>query len=284
MRRSTKFIAIACALVMVACTFCTTLPASAEDSTNLLLGASYTVTGNVSETLADTDNKLIADGAYRGDGTNNFSGASGVAGVTLEYTGSNASTVIEFTFDEAINLDCIVVKRARCFFLDNNVNRHCNVANIEVTSDGVNYNACDFTSEYIAVDGAPEAETADKAQTGPQYFDIKADIIGAKGITGLKVTLNTQRSNGTSAYVCQFDEIEGYANAQESPSEESSSEEPSSEEPSSEEPSSEEPSSEEPSSEDNDDTPIDTGDVGMIAFAVLAVVSGAAVAVLRKKA
>ncbi len=88
--------------------------------------------------------------------------------------------------------------------------------------------------------------------------------------------------------------------SEEPSSEEPSSEEPSSEEPSSEEPSSEEPSSEEPSSVDSsvedssveessvdapvvDDQP-DTGDLGIAAFAVLAVISAGAVVVLKKRA
>ena len=123
MRTSTKTIAIVLSVVMVVCAFCATFTVSAED-TNLLLNASYTVTtsGSASDSLADTDNKLLTNGAYRGDGTNAWAGILGVPGVSVEYLGTYATTAVEFAFEDATTIGALVVKSARAFFLDASVN------------------------------------------------------------------------------------------------------------------------------------------------------------------
>jgi len=214
---NSKSLAIALSVVMVVCAFCATLSVSADDA-NLLAGLSYTYTMNAFWAGGeDTNGTILTDGAYRGDGTNAYNGSSAVTGVSAELAGTYAENKVEFAFDDATSIGTIVIRNARTFFQNNGVNRHLNVANVEVTSDGLNYTAATFTAEYVAVADAPLYAVEQGGEEFPQYFDIVVDVTGADDALGLRVTMTTERADASYAYIVQLDEIEAYAPGVEAP-------------------------------------------------------------------
>ena len=275
MRKSTKTIAIVLTLAMVVAAFCATFTASAED-TNLLAGMSYTAEYNAFQGGYEDAGNQLTDGKYRGDGETDWNDNGAVSGISVEYAGSNAQTIITFEFDAAVDLNSIIVRGVRAFFLDNSVNRHGRLANVGIRLEGEeDYGPAAFEASYEAIEGAPESKTADESATGPQFYNINATLTGVEGITGLKLVFDTYKGDdiGTNAYIFQVDEIEAYGSASpEAPSEapvvseepaESSEEPVVSEEPteSSEEPAvSEEPteSSEEPA--ESSEAPVESSE------------------------
>jgi len=183
-------------------------------SENLLLDANYTYDINAFfSSFSDNDNTLLTDGVYRGNGAD-WNDIQGVAGVTVEMAGSYAENVISFELDKATSVGTIVMRGVHAFFQNSSVNRHMNIASIEVTKDGTNYTAVTYDVKFTPIEGAPTgtADEQDGAE-GPRFFDVTVTVKGAVNITGFRLTLNTLRGDNTNAYIVELDEIEAYAPA-----------------------------------------------------------------------
>ncbi len=164
---------------------------------NLLANKPYTSVYNAFQGLcSDAENKLLTDGAYRGDGANSWNGDVGVIGVTVEYAGTTAITSVEFKFDKPTDIHVITFKGVRIC-----ANRNFKVDSIGVSTDGENYTNVPYTVTETVIEGAPGNGTSNV----PQYYDVavRADVIGA---TGLKLSFGTG-----GAYIVQLDEIEAAA-------------------------------------------------------------------------
>ena len=208
---NSKTLAIALSVVMVVCAFCATLSVSADDA-NLLAGMGYTYTMNAFlGSCTDDSATILTDGAYRGAGDIAWNGISGVAGVTADLAGTYTKNQVEFAFDDATTIGTVVIRGVRAFFVDSSVNRHMKVEAVETTTDGLNYTAATFTAEFAAIADAPLCTAADQETEGAQYYDVTIAVEGAADIMGLRLTLTTERADGSFAYVVQMDEIEAYA-------------------------------------------------------------------------
>ncbi|MBQ3196445.1 MAG: hypothetical protein IJB65_08305 [Clostridia bacterium] len=226
---------------------------------NLLLNRPYTATYNAFSglTYTDSNNTMLTDGKYRGDGTVAWNGDIGTPFTTVEYAGTTATTSIQFTFDTPTDIHLITIKNVRIAS-----NRGFLMDSVGVSTDGENFTNIPYKFTEVLVEGAPGFGSSG----APQYYDVqvRADVEGA---TGLKISFTTG-----GAYIVQLDEIEAAAyivenedSSSEAPSEDSSSETPSEDIPSedpSEDASSEELSSEELSSEDSvEDSSEDSSEV-----------------------
>lgn len=218
-----KITALILATIMVAMCFSVAMTASAED-TNLLAGMSYTVGGDATPKDAGTagadttPGTLLTDGATRTPEEMNSTGGP-VAGKTLEYQGTYKSVSFTFEFDEAVSIAKIVVDGARGWDYVANTsgesapNRHCNIAKIEVSTDGLNYTEVTYDVAKVAIAGA-----AQYGATAPedQFWTITATLATtAAEVSGLRVTLDTTRDDGTNAYIVQCDELAAYGPAAE---------------------------------------------------------------------
>lgn len=196
----------------------------AEDGVgdNLLLGLDYVLSCNAFQPgFADTNPpSRLTDGVRRGDGSTEWNGGKGVNGVTVETKGARKDTEIDFAFDRPVFPDTLVIKNAQAFFLDNSCDRHCRVREIQISSDGFSFRSVSFGEPvYRAIESAPKLKARDDT-CGPQFFDIEICLSGAKNIEvmGLKIFCDTQRPDGSYAYVCHFDEIEAYGSDTAAPS------------------------------------------------------------------
>ncbi len=176
---------------------------------NLLKGMTYEVVMNMYGTCTDDAHTLLTDGHYRGDGDHNWNDSAAIPGVSVEYAGTYQVNSFTFTFDEPVNLDTVVVKNVRAFFHDNSVNRHGHVKSVEVAAADGAFAEVTAVSSYVVIEGAPECAGADQ-QAAPQYYDIYVQLTGVENITGLRINIDTDRGNGTNAYILQLDEIEAY--------------------------------------------------------------------------
>ncbi len=216
-----KITALILATIMVALCFSVATVASAED-TNLLAGMSYTVGGDATAkdagtAGADTDpGTLLTDGVVRTPEEMNSTGGP-VSGKTLEYQGTYKTVSFTFEFDEAVSIATLVADGARGWDVAANAsgeaapNRHCNFSNIEVSTDGLNFTAVDFTVAKEVIAGSAQYGTAAPAD---QFWTITATLATvANDVAALRVTFDTTRDDGSNAYIVQLDELEAYGTA-----------------------------------------------------------------------
>ncbi len=215
-----KITALFLATLMVALCFSVVSVATAED-TNLLAGMTYTVGGEATPdenygAVDTTPASVLTDGVVRTPAEMTSSGIP-VAGKTLEYSGTYKSVSFTFEFDDVVSVASVVVDGARGWDVLNNEvgetapNRHCNIAKIEVSSNGLDFveATCTVTKEAIA-------EAAQYGTTAPadQYWTITATLdTVATDVAALRVTLDTTRGDGSNGFIVQLDEIEAYGTA-----------------------------------------------------------------------
>ncbi|MBE6678104.1 MAG: hypothetical protein E7597_04850 [Ruminococcaceae bacterium] len=218
---------------------------------NRLAGESYTYTSmNGFQGACKDDNAtLLTDGVVRG--TNNML-LGGQAFITVELNGTNQENIIDFTLNGAREIASVVIKGARKVNELSSVNRHCNIASIYYSTDGLSFKQAELTITEKAIDGAPLYTEDNGATNYNQFYNITATFSEAvENVVALRVILNTARADGSRGYIVQLDEIEAYG--AEGPLEEEP-EDPSSDEPSEDIPSVE-PSEDVPSSEPSEDVP-----------------------------
>ncbi len=190
------------------------------DDKNLLAGMSYTVGGDSTPKDAGTaggdtiPGSLLTDGVIRSIEEMDTTGAP-VSEKTLEFVGTYKVTSFTFEFDEAVDIATIVADGARGWDYETNSagdyasNRHCNIAMIEISYDGLSYTEVGFKTSRVAIDGTGKYGIV---QPENQFWTIRANFTNAAiGVLGLRVTLDTTRTDRTNAYVLQLDELEAYA-------------------------------------------------------------------------
>ncbi len=188
-------------------------PAPDTPSVNLLAGMSYTYDINAFfSSYTDNDSILLTDGIYRGNGVD-WNDITGVNGVTVQMAGSYAKNVIEFSFDKATSIETLLMRGVHAFLLNDSVNRHLNVAALEVTKDGSTYTSVTYKVEYTPIEGAPIGVPELTGVEGPRFFNVTVTVEDAIDIKGFRLTLDTLRASGTNAYIVELDELEAYAPA-----------------------------------------------------------------------
>ncbi len=220
-----KITALIIATIMVALCFSVATTASAED-TNLLAGMSYTVGGDATPKDAGTagadttPGTLLTDGVVR-DAAEMTSTGGPVAGKTLEYQGTYKTVTFTFEFDEAVSIATLVADGARGWDAVANSageaapNRHCNFANIEVSTDGLNFTAVTYSVAKTVIEGSAQYGATAPAD---QFWTITATLDAvAENVSALRVTFDTTRDDGTNGYIVQLDELEAYGASAEAP-------------------------------------------------------------------
>ncbi|MBQ7048789.1 MAG: N-acetylmuramoyl-L-alanine amidase, partial [Clostridia bacterium] len=225
-----KFIAFVLAAAMVVCTFTTLSVSSAAE--NLLSGkdcifknvAAWSMYPAAGSDPAYDTTTLFTDGAFRGDGTNAFSGDSAISGVTFDTTiaGPKAASSYAgfYTFDLGASKEIakIVIKGYR---EANNRSWGQNANGVSAPSVYVSDTAFDLAAitnkataqafpadgvdavasvEKVAIEGAPLYNEAE------QFYDATLNL--AEGTVGRYVLVKT--NSAVTAGIFQADEIEAY--------------------------------------------------------------------------
>ena len=177
---------------------------------NRLLGESYTYTAmnGFQGSCKDSDNTLLTDGIVRDPEAMT---PGGTANITVELNGTNQENIIDFTLNGGREIASVVIKGARKVTELNSVNRHCNVASIYVSTDGISYQPMEITITEEAIENAPQ-HTEDNGVTNyNQFYNITATFNApVENVVGMRIILNTLRANGSRGYIVQLDEIAAY--------------------------------------------------------------------------
>ncbi len=177
---------------------------------NRLLGESYTYTSmNGFQGVCKDDNKvLLTDGVAR---PVDMLTVGGMIGYTVELNGTYQENIIDFTLNGGREIASIVLKGVRKVNELSSVNRHCNLASVYVSTDGVSYQLMDVTIVDTPIEGAP-LYTEDNGVTNyNQFYNVTATFSQpVENVVGLRVILNTARADGSRGYIVQLDEIAAY--------------------------------------------------------------------------
>ncbi len=156
---------------------------------------------------------LATDGAYRGDGTHNWSGNSAIDGVTFDTADYNATTAttnyFSFALTERSDIEVININGYR-----ENGNRNYVTLDVYGSSEAITVDAnncatvtegltrLNYTLEKTVISGAPESSGVD------QFFNLALTFEGAAEIKGILIITNADCA-GEGFF--QFDEITAYA-------------------------------------------------------------------------
>ena len=231
-----KLIAFLLASVMVAC--CFAVSASAAD-TNLVAGKSYTLVSSdevleyYSPNLGDHSNPptegstmelwsgQVTDGKVR-VGTEESKIKDAAAGISLEMKGSLRNYTYTFNLGAEKGISSVVVRVVKIYG-----NRIGNLVGVEVSSDGSNWSAVDYTKRFDVVANSEQGNvnygTNLPADNRDMIFDITASFATVNA-SYIRVILDTScpeaeygnfycDDNGSGSnrgFILQFDEIEVY--------------------------------------------------------------------------
>lgn len=234
---------------------------------NVALGKPYSYANSDSETAQpynkgfEDTGKLLTDGVVRGASDLGADGA-GKAGVTVEFVGSKRTHYITIDLQGEHTVSSVVLGLARRAH-----NRFARAAEIEVSVAGGDFTKVQATERAEAVDGAPQYAEKDGGEGKDQFFNVAYGFDPVEKVTAVRIAIDTAFVNaedyiltGTSGYIAQLDELE-VMGVRTGDATESS----------------------EDSSQSGGANTKPTGDAGVMAFVLLAIVSLAGAAVVAKK-